>query len=276
MADIEAPLVRGLVALRVSAEGIEDSGTRGLAAINFPSEEVTVPQLRVAAVTEVDGDMEASQVMALGAVRGRIQNPTVRAWTFSLDHHDFYVLRLGSRGTLVYDLTTQQWSTFTSQEYDFWRANKGFNWIDALGVAHEKGSNVLVGDDTYGILWFLDPNQGYDDDVNRDIETPKTFPRVATGQIVAKSREYQSCFEVYLTGSNGYPSFSGATVDLSYSDDAGNNYVSAGPIEVEEGNYNQELSWMSLGRFTYPGRLFRIEDNGALARIDGMDINHES
>jgi hypothetical protein len=33
------------------------------------------------------------------------------------------------------------------------------------------------------------------------------------------------------------------------------------------------LSWYSLGQIQAPGRLFRITDDGAVARIDGMEMN---
>lgn len=274
MTDITVPSVRGLVTLRAASEGIESSLTRGLAVFNFPSEGISSSQIRITSTNRVNGPMETSFVTSLAVSRGRVYNPKLRAWTYTLDGHDYYILRLGDDTTFVYDITTQQWSRFTSQEYEFWRPNVGSNWTDAMSLANEYGSNVVVGDDTYGVLWFLNPDQGYDDDVNQAIETPKRFPRVATGQIPAKNREYLPIYEVFLTGSNGWPALSASSVELKYSDDAGNTYVSAGSVEVEDDNYNQDITWKSLGRFSYPGRLFRIEDDGALARIDGLDVNH--
>jgi hypothetical protein len=53
--------------------------------------------------------LRVPQADVLAYVRGRIQNPKLRAWTFTLDGHDFYVLRLGMDLTLVYDVYSEQW-----------------------------------------------------------------------------------------------------------------------------------------------------------------------
>jgi hypothetical protein len=101
--------------------------TEILAAINFPTAQERTTQGDILADTNFnDPKLRASQVeglvfaknsMALrmvqadvlAYVRGRIQNPKMRAWTFTLDGHDFYVLRLGMDLTLVYDVSSEQW-----------------------------------------------------------------------------------------------------------------------------------------------------------------------
>lgn len=273
MADIQAPLARGLATIALNSPQMQVSSVRGLAAFSYPTPFMHSSQVVLQAATEVDGPMEVSQVFAFGLARGRINNPRLRVWTYTLDGHDFYVLRLGNDTTFVYDLSTGTWAKWTSPNLPVWRANAGINWIDNIAMGYEDGSNVLVGDDTFGYLYTLDPDQPYDDGTDVDV-TPKNFQRVATGQIVAKAREYTPIYEVWLNGSTGIPSPFSTDVDLKYSDDAGHTYVSAQPITVEAGNYVQDVQWQSLGRFCYPGRIFRIEDEGAYARIDGMDVNH--
>src|SRR3546814_14698748 len=99
-----------------------------------------------------------------------------------------------------------------------------------------------------------------------------TFPRVATGQLTTTGRNYQPIYSVQLRGSLGQPSVTANTLTLSYSDDQGNTFVVADePIVVTAGDYAQELDWRSLGMFRSPGRLFKIEDDGALQRIDSME-----
>lgn len=252
---------------------IQASSLRALTVYNFPSDGVDASSLRANVVVKPSVSAEVSQLRIMSVNRGRIENPRLRAWTYTMDGHDFYILRLEDTNTLVYDLTTETWSRFTSGDLPFWRANTGMNWVDGTSLGYHYGSNVIVGDDVSGTLYFLDPDQGYDDSTAGP-NTKRLFPRAATGQVVAKAREYLSCFEVWLNCSNGLPSMTDQTVDLKYSDDAGRNYVSAQPIVVEQGNYVQDIQWQSLGRFCYPGRLFRIEDDGALARIDGMDVNN--
>ena len=91
--------------------------------------------------------------------------------------------------------------------------------------------------------------------------------------MINRERNFRPCYQVYLTGSFGEPGYSGATVTLKYSDDLGNSYADAGSYTITEGDFNQEIAWRSLGRIVPSGRLFRVEDNGAFARIDGLDVD---
>ena len=90
------------------------------------------------------------------------------------------------------------------------------------------------------------------------------------------SRGYDSTrvFEVQLLGSLGQTDgISDLEVELLYSDDRGDSYVSAGAITTQDDNYDIRASWRSLGSFRSPGRLFRIEDDGALKRIDSLTVS---
>lgn len=147
------------------------------------------------------------------------------------------------------------------------------NWLSPGAIADDYGSNVVVGDDTHGIIWVLDPTQGWDDSVWSTNTEKQLFKRYAAAQIISRSRTFIPVFDVYLTGSPGAPSYDGAAVTLEYSDDGGQTYVSAGSIPVEVNNFAQNFAWQSLGRIQAPGRLFRILDDGAFARIDGLDVN---
>jgi hypothetical protein len=212
-------------------------------------------------------------------VRGRIANPKLRAWTFSLDGHDFYVLRLGLKMTLVYDVTSEQWVDWDAFEQIYWPTFVGINWVGGTGILDVDGSsfhsNVLVGDDTLGLLYFLDPEQPWDQsfDGPLDPDQEKFFPRVLQGQVPMLGRENMPCYAVWLNTDMGDPAYVGAGVKLEISDDAGKTYDDMGTIEVTTGVNSPELSWYSLGQIEAPGRLFRITDDGAIARIDGMEMN---
>ena len=146
------------------------------------------------------------------------------------------------------------------------------NWVSSGNIPATYGSNVIVGDDSYGILWILDPEKGLDDALLTDEEV--AFPRVATGQMITRDRNFLPIFSVDLTGSMGVPALTDNYVTLEYSDDQGHSYVTADETYVVElGNYDQEFMWISLGLVRAPGRIFRISDNGAFARIDGLDVN---
>lgn len=221
--------------------------------------------------------INVSQIEPMVVYRGRSQQPFLSAWKYTLDGHTFYVLRLGDEKTLVYDLSTKQWSWYSSYGLDVWRGICGFNWASPSNIAAEYGSNVVVGDDFFGTLWILNPKQGYDEHPTAGRDIKRFFLREATGQITSNSRVFQPVFQVFLEGSMGNAAKvdgSPNTVSLKYSDDAGNSYRDAGVVTVVEGDYNQNLAWRSLGLIKAPGRLFKITDDGALTRIDGMEVQY--
>lgn len=275
MGDIRAPQGTVIVAYTGEADGLNVPQGQILAAYNLPAESIDATFGTVSVTYKRQVAVDVTQGGILAVVRGRISNPRLKAWTFDLDGHEFYVLRLGGDKTLVYDVTTEQWSWWSSGDLAFWRANIGANWIQNGSVSQDYGSNVVVGDDTTGILWVLNPEQGYDDPTQapaRESGTPRPFPRVATGQVLTRGRITIPCYQVYLTADTGQPGYVGASVSLSYSDDQGQTFASAGAIESNVGNYYQEFAWRSLGLVRAPGRLFRVEDDGAFAKIDELSI----
>lgn len=280
MGNITAPQGTVLVTFEMETAGIRSSQGAVMAVYGVPSQSMRSSQALVSVTFNQTAKIRVAQAHVLALVRGSINNPRLRAWTFDLDGHEFYVLRLGNNKTLLYDLTTQQWSWWSTGSLGTWRTNVGVNWLQSGSVAQNYGSNVVVGDDNYGILWVLNPEQGYDDsatDTDRENSIVKPFPRVATGQITVRGRMTIPCYQVYLTADNGQPAYTGASVSLSYSDDNGKTYVDASePITVEAGNYYQEYVWRSIGLARAPGRIFRITDDGAFAKIDELTIYDNS
>lgn len=264
-------------ATQIIAEGTEMRVSQLLAMTiaNFPTPQLYASQGYVTSVTDrVAPQLYASQAMVMGVGRGRIANPKLRAWTFSLDGHDFYVLRLGDTLTLVYDLYSEQWVDWQSGDLGFWRPNCGLNWLGAQALATNFGSNVIVGDDLYGLIWFLDPDQPYDE--HPDYLAPQQeiyFERITMGQVPIRGREVVPCFAAWITTDMGDPAYLGAGVTLYTSDDGGETFDDHGLVTVTPGEFAPELSWYSLGQIGAPGRLFKIVDDGAIARIDGMEMN---
>jgi hypothetical protein len=240
-----------------------------------PAAETRVTQANVYALAALEdsGQIHLTQANVYALVRRRAENPILRAWPFTLDNHDYYVLRLGDSETLVYDTYSEQWVDWGTLNLPYWRANIGANWIGGEALAYAYGSNVLVGDDTFGLLWFLNPAQPYDESPLEDAEEYEYFDRVTQGQIPLRGREVLPCNAVWLTSNNTAPAYDGAGVTLSYSDDAGLTYTVADTITVAAGDGARVLEWRSLGQIASPGRLFKIEDDGALVRIDAMEMN---
>jgi hypothetical protein len=249
-----------------------------LTAVNFPTPFERTSSLSGLVTVKNSMPLRTTNAAVLVAVKGRTSNPKIRAWTFTLDGHDFYVLRLGTFGTLVYDVYSEQWMDWDAFEEIYWPVNIGLNWVDGQGVTDTEGnrfgSNVLVGDDTYPLLYFLDPNQPYDENPESSDPTQEIFfERVIQGQVPMTGRQVQPCYAVWLTTDMGAPAYVGAGVKLEISDDAGKSYDDMGTVTVTTGENSPEVSWYSLGQIEAPGRLFRITDDGAVARIDNMEMN---
>jgi hypothetical protein len=196
---------------------------------------------------------------------------TIRVWEFSLDGHDFYVLRLGPSETLVYDLTANMWSSWASPGRDNWRAHVGTNWVGMRATTLDRGfgTDVVAGDDATGTLWILDPTTGRDDRTTTDSDA---FTRVTTGGIQVTGRDVIPCGAVTIDLSIGAPTQTGATIMLESSDDLGHSWNNHGSNIIAAGDYSATIEYRSLGTIKAPGRIFRITDNGATVRLSGADM----
>ena len=131
-----------------------------------------------------------------------------------------------------------------------------------------------MGDDGNGALYFLSPDDDYDDDALVGNTTARSFRRQATGQVVVKPGYAAApCFGVQLFGSIGSGLEDGMEVSLEVSDDRGFTYTDMGAVSLDAGDYNARVHWRSLGSMSAPGRLFKITDEGALKRIDSAEMD---
>lgn len=244
------------------------------AAVTAPAQDVRVTGVRVdAAVQFGPSTAHLTQLFMLVAVRGRIYDPRVRAWTFTLDGHDFYVLRLGNTETLVYDLSTEQWHVWGSLDTPLWKAYNGMTWQGGARLSDGYGSNIVVTDDANGALYFLSPEEYTDDDAVEGDTLQRNFTREAPGQIPVEGYGKVPCYDINVFGSVGKNDASLTAATLYYSDDQGVTYTDAGTITVPSGTLTTRLSWRSLGSMMQPGRLFKIKDEGALIRLDYTEVN---
>lgn len=251
-----------------------------LVPLNYPTNFVQATDGKGAVVSVPKVDIEVTQARMMVLTKGRIANPKLRVWTFTLDGHDFYVLRLGDDTTLLYDLASEQWVEWTYDSLPFWRPNTGMTWIGSEALAHTLGSSVVVGDDTYGLLWFLDPEQAFDehpDYLNPAQQIP--FTRIVTGQVLASGRQNIPCYAIFLEGDNyGLTAEDFVpSVTLETSDDQGRTFDKHDTLTVTP-DYDQDnaYTWPSLGQISSPGRIFRVTDNGVFARIDSMGMNDDA
>lgn len=243
-----------------------------MAVITYPTPFLRVTNAKIVARIVPVTDIRTTNAKVLAFVKGRTENRRVRAWGFTVDGHDFYVIRLGEDSTLVYDDLAGEWYEWNGESLPYWRAHIGAEWVgqDQTTYAQGYAINMIAGDDTYGILWQLMPEQGYDDEGQSG--TPSYFTRQVTGHLPMRLRATMQCGGVYLAADMGRPVYTGASVSLSISDDGGETYTAVGSVEVVGGEYTAEIAWRSLGIIRAPGRLFLITDDGATSRIDGLDM----
>jgi hypothetical protein len=179
-----------------------------------------------------------------------------RAWTFTLDGHKFYVLDLGTEGTLLHDATTGSWSQFVTTGFWNWNFRNGTMW----------GQRIVGGDTISSQIWEMSPSSMKD---NGTVD----IVHIATGELVKRTRTYVSVADLRLAVSVGKldDTAGGATVLLEFSDDQGQTWQAMDTKALVQGDYSAEIAWRGLGAFAAPGRIFRITDVGGFVRIDGCD-----
>lgn len=220
---------------------------------NVKAYQTPVQALEATKVNEKNIRIGEAVVYAL--VKADRDDRRMRAWTFSQNGHNFYVLKLGQQGTIVWDTVAKRWAEWGSLGDIGWRAVAGLNWE----------SDIVAGDRHIGMVW--DILEGPVDDNNVAIQT------VVTGGIPARLRAAMPCNGVMLTGSVGsIDSPNPVAVTLRTSDDDGHTWLSHGALTAQGGDYGVQLIWYSLGQITAPGRLFEVIDTGVVTRIDSLDM----
>ncbi len=272
--DLDISQLHALVVYNTPSEGLDVSNLHVQTLVGSASGLLDVSQLHVQTlVGSASGLIDVSQLHVLVLIKNRIDDPIIRAWTYSLDNHDYYVLKLGDVETLVYDTYSEQWMTWGHFQGLLWKVNCGINWNGSGRLSYDYGSNVVVGDYDQGVLYFLDPTYPFDDNWSTGEEDRLLFECQATGEITLRGPDSVPCNVVQLTGSVGNVyDVALRDVTLTYSDDAGRNFVDAGTLSITPQDYDARVEWRSLGSMRSPGRVFRITDSGSVTRIDGLDL----
>lgn len=241
---------------------------------NYPSLFQQASSARPKVVMKYVVSQQVSEVRTFAIVQGRVENHKVRAFPFRLDGHDMYCIRLGELKTLIYDITTQKWSRWTSETLDqTWRVAVGNNWTGMGKNFYDTGAtaDVILGDDTFGLLWTLNAESGVDEHPD-PLRLDLPFQRRVIGGVPMRLRDTQSVGAVYITADIGAPQTTGAGITLRTSDTNGKTWVDHGTVAIVAGDYSQEFVWRSIGLIKAPGRIFEVTDNGATVRLDSMDM----
>lgn len=177
-----------------------------------------------------------------------------------------------SADTLIYDLTTGQWHQWGTLEDTGGGVFDNARWNMILGVFWQelKGGDgqpiyatVAAGIESNEIF-RVDPESEID---NGGTDNEQYIRRQVTGGLSIRNRVFPRQFDLRLTASVGDPAVAGADVNLRFSDDNGNTWVTPLPISLTAGAWSQDLVWRSLGIIRAPLRIFEITDTGGLVRI---------
>jgi hypothetical protein len=226
-----------------------------LTAINIPAVGERVTQANGIVVAVPSTTLRTTETNILVAVLRGAEERLIRAWTFTQDDHDFYVL-LAASETYIYDKLTDQWCSPDASGY--WRGIDGCDW---------NGVNVCIDPDS-GKLYQIDPTGRLDYHT-----TPITS--VVYGGLTERFRDIKSCFMAEVAISQAQPplGIDGTTVNItldSYDTITWTNHGSVSGVPIGSRMYPR---YYGLGLISSPGRLFRITDTGYARRIDGLNLS---
>lgn len=188
---------------------------------------------------------------------GQAEDRRLRAWTFTQDDHDFYVLQLGGTSTYIYDRSTDQWCQWLSPELAYWSGQDGCDW---------EGFNVCCDPDS-GVIFKIDPDNRLDNG-----DTP--IVSKIYGIVTARFRKNVSIFMAEVAISEGRPpaGIDASDVGLTLRTSDTLTWVDHGTVPGEPTGDMVYARWYGLGLARSPGILFEITDTGYARRIDGFSI----
>ena len=186
------------------------------------------------------------------------ETPRQRAWTFDFDGHTFYCLDLGDRGCMVYDLTTQAWSNWSTSGYEgHFNFKNGFHWRD--------GKSVIGGGLLQGLLVEMEETDQYLDEGFRPVAYE------LQGVVFSTTEAYLRQYNLRLVGSPGRTGLEDLEdpprLGMQFSDDNGANWSTVKYTTLKQDVTTQRIEFRSLGAFRQPGRIFRLFDSGGIKFI---------
>lgn len=260
MTDIRLTQNRVRVLVEQGAPDVEVTQARVRMLVAYPAEEASLTQARVRNLLGGSAnEAQLTQTHVRLLIKYGRDIRTLRAWTFTQDDHDFYVLQIGTFGTLVYDKLTQQWAQWKSPSFTYWRGNDGVQW---------EGWNIAC-DSESGKLWIIDAEGRLDYGTTPIIS-------VVTGGISSRMRMNIPCYMAELSVSEGRPPDTIPEGDvgltLRTSDDGGQTYLTHGEVVGKGQSEDMTVRWYGIGLIPAPGKVFEITDTGYARRIDGLNV----
>lgn len=229
-----------------------------LTAINFPTIGERVTQADGLVVTVQTPILRHTQSAILVAILRGSEERILRAWTFTQDDHDFYVLIAASE-TYVYDKLTGQWCQWKMADNDakYWRGLDGCDW---------NGINVCCDPDS-GQIFQIDP-------VGRLDYKTTPITSIIYGGMTERFRNMTSAYFAEVAISQAKPplGIDGTTVSLTLDSYDTMTWVNHGTVQGSPSGSPTYPRFYGLGLIHSPGVVFRITDTGYARRIDGLNV----
>jgi hypothetical protein len=165
---------------------------------------------------------------------GKADPLKLKAWTFGMHSHSFYVLEMGDQGTAALDISTGRWTDFASYGREKWRAHTG----------RGCGSLVIACDDETGQLWKLE-------DGTTDDGEPVVQVFTAGAPVAGRMPNASVALECAVGQADG------PKISLRHSDDQGRTWIDEGLKSLGAlGDYSARVRWTRLGQMKPPVRVF--------------------
>jgi hypothetical protein len=232
------------------------TGALALTAINYPTASARTSRADGLVSVKSNVGLRTTQSEALVAVLYGAEERMLRAWTFTQDGHDFYVV-LCAGETYIYDKESEEWCQWASPDAAFWRGVDGVDW---------EGMNVCI-DSSSGKLFQIDP-QG-----RLDYRTTPITSYIYGG-LTERFRTIPSIFMAEVAVSQNSPPHNVDPTTLSITletTDTITTYNHGTVYGAATGNHTYPRFY-GLGLLRSPGILFKITDTGFARRIDGLNI----
>jgi hypothetical protein len=172
------------------------------------------------------------------------------AWTFGIDGHKLYVLRIPGQGTYGYDASSQAWSEFATTGQSLWQPHVGMHSVDT----------ALCGDPSSGKVWAVDQSAVNDDGI--------AFRRALSGSVPLMTKGPRNDSLALGIGSSV-----ATTVGIRWKD-ANEDYPATFEVlPVDQGS--SVVTMYRLGSLRAPHRTFEVEfnDPAVRVRVSGMVAN---
>lgn len=227
-----------------------------LVAQNFPTPNVKNTGITSLVAAKADTNVRMTDTYALVAIVTGGEDRMLRAWQFTQDDHDFYVV-LASNETYVYDKLSETWSQWKSPDASYWRGVDGSDW---------EGINVCIDPDN-GKIYQIDPYGRLDYGT-----TPITS--VIYGGMTERFRKMTPCYMAEVAVSQAKPpaNIDATTVGIKLETSDTINWVDHGTLTGQATGNKMTVRFYGLGLIQSPGVVFKITDTGYARRIDGLDV----